>query len=300
MPNRLWSSARSILALVVLAAHTVFWALPLYAVAIVKILIPWKPWRRTCSRALTRLSELWISTNNLALRLLHRTDWDIEGLGGLRMDRSYLVNSNHQSWTDIVVLQRVFNRRIPFLRFFIKQELIWVPILGLAWWALDMPFMKRYPRELLEKQPELRGKDLEATRRSCERLRHAPVSIMNFLEGTRFTAEKHLEQGSPYRNLLRPKAGGIAFVLGAMGEQLPYLLDVTIVYPQGRPTMWDFIGGGVSQVVVRVTQRPIPAEFSRGDYDKDPQFRERFQAWVSELWSDKDALIDQLRLGARA
>ena len=300
MPSRLWLSVRSIVALVLLAAHTVFWAVPLYAVAIAKLVVPWQPWQRACSRVLTRVSELWISTNNLALRLLHRTDWDVEGLAGLRMDRSYLVNSNHQSWTDIVVLQRVFNRRIPFLRFFIKQELIWVPILGLAWWALDMPFMKRYPREVLEKHPELRGKDLEATRRSCQRLRHAPVSIMNFLEGTRFTPEKHRSQGSPYRNLLRPKAGGIGFVLSAMGEQLPYLLDVTIVYPQGRPTMWEFIGGGVSRVVVRVTQRPIPPEFSHGDYANDPQFRDCFQAWVSELWSDKDALIDRLRLGAPA
>jgi 1-acyl-sn-glycerol-3-phosphate acyltransferase len=41
------------------------------------------------------------------------------------------------------VLQRIFHGRIPFLKFFLKQELIWVPVIGLAWWALDFPFMKR-------------------------------------------------------------------------------------------------------------------------------------------------------------
>jgi 1-acyl-sn-glycerol-3-phosphate acyltransferase len=285
---------RGVLAMAILVVHTTFWALPIYVVTLLKLAIPWKPWRKLCSRVMTRLSELWVSTNNVFLRLLLRTTWDIQGLEGLRTDQSYLVNSNHQSWNDIVVLQRVFSGHIPFLRFFIKQELIWVPLFGIVWWALDMPFMKRYPREVLEKHPELRGKDVEATRTSCERLRDFPVSIINFLEGTRFTPEKHRAQASPHRHLLRPRAGGIAFVLGAMGDQLTHLLDVTILYPQGRPTLWEFIGGKVSRIVIRVNQRPIPPEFLQRDYATDVEFRTQFQAWVGELWSEKDALIDQL------
>lgn len=288
------SHLRSAFALLILVVHTTFWAIPIYVVTLLKLIIPWKPWRTFCSRIMTRLSELWVSTNNVFLRLLQRTTWDVQGLEGLRTDQSYLVNSNHQSWTDIVVLQRVFSGHIPFLRFFIKQELIWVPLFGIVWWALDMPFMKRYPREVLEKHPELRGKDVEATRKSCERLQDFPVSIINFLEGTRFTREKHRAQESPYRHLLRPRAGGIAFVLGAMGDRLTHLLDVTIVYPQGRPTLWEFIGGKVSRIVIRVNQRPIPPEFLQRDYATDAEFRAQFQTWVSELWSDKDALIDRL------
>jgi 1-acyl-sn-glycerol-3-phosphate acyltransferase len=285
---------RSTLSLVVLVIHTVLWCIPFYTLTIARIIIPWTPWQRLCQRGLTAVGEAWIDTNTLALAATQRVDWDVGGLDGLQRDRSYLVNSNHQSWIDIVVLQRVFNRRIPFLRFFLKQELIWVPLLGLAWWALDMPFMKRYPREVLEQHPELRGKDLETTRRSCDRLRHAPVAIMNFIEGTRFTPEKHRRQESPFRHLLRPKAGGIAFVLGAMGTQLTSMLDVTIVYPDFRPSLLDFLSGGVRRVVVRVQERPIPAEFSTGDYLDDPQFRQRIQAWVGELWANKDALIDRL------
>jgi 1-acyl-sn-glycerol-3-phosphate acyltransferase len=294
MVHSLRASVRGGLSLLVVGIHTLLWAIPLYTVTIAKVVVPWGPWQRLCGRALTRVAELWIDTNNLALDLIHRIDWDVDGLGELRRNGSYLVNANHQSWTDVVVLQRVFNRRIPFLRFFLKQQLIWMPVLGLAWWALDMPFMKRYPREVLERHPELRGKDLETTRRSCQRLRHAPVTIMNFIEGTRFTPEKHRRQNSPYRNLLRPKAGGMAFVLSAMGAQLPTMLDVTIVYPESRASIWDFLCGRVSRMVVRVKQRPIPAELSSGDYTADPRFRQRFQAWVDEMWSDKDALIDRL------
>ena len=109
---------------------------------------------------------------------------------------------------------------VPFLKFFLKKELIWVPILGIAWWALDFPFMKRYSAAVLKKRPHLRGKDIEITRQACKKFKSLPVSIMNFVEGTRFTREKHDKQKSPFTHLLKPKAGGIGFVLSTMGEQL--------------------------------------------------------------------------------
>src|SRR6185436_13395597 len=106
-------------------------------------------------------------------------------------------------------------------------------LLGLAWWALDFPFMKRYTKQQLAKRPELAGRDIEATRRACAKFMHIPVSIMNFVEGTRFTRAKHDSQESPFQFLLKPKAGGVAFVLDAMGRALQSILDVTIVYPNG-------------------------------------------------------------------
>jgi 1-acyl-sn-glycerol-3-phosphate acyltransferase len=211
----------------------------------------------------------------------------------LRRGGNYLVLCNHQSWVDIPVLQKVFNRRIPFLRFFLKSQLIWVPLLGPAWWALDFPFMKRYSKETLARHPELQGKDREATRRACEKFRQLPVSVMNFVEGTRFTRAKHDAQGSPFRHLLRPKAGGVAFVLDAMGDALHAILDVTLVYPGGTPSMMDLIGGRVREIRVHVRELPIDAAL-RGDYENDAAFRERFQSWVNALWRDKDARITQM------
>lgn len=282
------------LALLLMILNTIFWCVPLYAITLLK-LIPIPLWRRGCTQALIWIAENWIGTNKAIFRLTQRADWEVQGAENLKYDGWYLVNSNHQSWADIFVLQSVFNRRIPFLKFFLKQELIWMPVIGLAWWALDFPFMKRYSKAYLEKYPEKRGKDLETTRKACEKFQFTPVSVMNFLEGTRFTPAKHARQESPFRHLLRPRAGGIAFVLGAMGERIQSMLDVTIVYPEMIPTFWDFLSGRVSKVIVRVEELKIPTEFFHGDYLNDPQFRQRFQQWVNQLWQQKDGVIDQMK-----
>jgi 1-acyl-sn-glycerol-3-phosphate acyltransferase len=195
---------------------------------------------------------------------------------------------------DIVVLQKVFNRRIPLLRFFLKRQLFWVPVLGLAWWALDFPFMARHTREQLARRPELAGRDIAATRRACEKFRAIPVSIMNFVEGTRFTPGKHAAQESPYRRLLRPKAGGVAFVLDAMGDCLDGILDVSIAYPAGRPSMGDLLADRIPEVRVHVCERAIPADLLHGDYQGDPAYRDRFQQWMNGLWTEKDAAMARL------
>jgi len=278
-----------------LIANTVLWCIPFYIVGIGKISVPTGWWRRQCARLLMWFTEGWISCNSFLLDLLHRIQWDVRGTENLCHGHWYLVACNHQTWADIPILQRTFNRRIPCLKFFLKRELIWVPLLGPAWWFLDYPFMKRYSREMLERHPELRGQDFETTRKACERFRHTPVSILNFLEGTRFTSEKHNFQNSPYMKLLRPKTGGMAFTLDAMGDKIRSLLDVTIVYPDGAPTFWDFLAGRLDRVIVHIEEKPIPAELVGGDYLGDAAFRARFQDWVHELWCRKDETIQHLQ-----
>lgn len=172
------------LAMLLLALNILLHVVPLFAFTLVKVIVPVRAVRLACSRVLVVIAESWIGVNNILFGVFTRIRWWVEGLGGLRRDGNYLVLCNHQSWVDIPVLQKVFNRHIPFLRFFLKSQLIWVPLLGPAWWALDFPFMKRYSKETLLRHPELQGKDREATRRACEKFRHMPVSVMNFVEGT--------------------------------------------------------------------------------------------------------------------
>lgn len=271
-------------------AHTT----PLFFVAFFKWLVPVGAFRRFCDGILIGLAESWIARNSGLIALFTPMRIEVEGLEGLQRDGHYLVLANHQSWVDIPVLQHVFNRRIPFLRFFLKSQLIWVPVLGLAWWALDFPFMKRYTKSELARRPDLAGKDMEATRKACEKFRGLPVSIMNFVEGTRLTPEKHKRQSSPYAHLLKPKAGGVAFVFGAMGEALQGVVDVSVAYPGGKPTMMDLMAGRIGLVRVSVRQRPIPAEFLAGDYESDRAFRARFQQWMNVVWHDKDTEMKRL------
>jgi 1-acyl-sn-glycerol-3-phosphate acyltransferase len=285
------------LALLLVAFNVLVHASVLLALALIKALLPIARFRIWISRALVVIAEQWIAVNGMLFALFTRTRWIVAGLDAAQVNRRgwYLVLSNHQSWVDIPVLQKTFNRRIPFLKFFLKQQLKWVPVLGLAWWALDFPFMQRYSKETLQQHPEWRGKDKQATRKACERFRRLPVSVMNFVEGTRFTAVKHAKQESPYANLLRPRAGGVAFVLETMGDMLQSVIDVTIVYPHGQPTLIDLLADRITEIRVHVRQLPIPQEFAGGDYENDAQYRARFQQWISGIWNDKDAQITQMR-----
>ena len=288
----LWLRIALVLLLIVL--NTLVHALPLLAVGVVKAVLPLDAVRRACNPVLTGLAENWIAVNTAMIGAFTRTRFAVEGLDGLQRDGHYLVLANHQSWVDIVVLQKLFNRKIPLLRFFLKRQLFWVPVLGLAWWALDFPFMGRYTRKQIARNPELGRRDMEATRRACAKFRDIPVSVMNFVEGTRFTPEKHAGQVSPYRHLLKPKSGGVAFVLEAMGEGLHAILDVTIAYPGGRPSMIELMADRVPEVRVKVRQRPIPPELVAGNYQEDRAFRARFQQWMNAVWQEKDADLARL------
>jgi 1-acyl-sn-glycerol-3-phosphate acyltransferase len=292
--QRSGSTAKGAITILLMALNVIGWCLVLFTVALFKLLVPIPAWRKWTSRAMTGLAEGWIGTNNAIFRMMGAMPLDTRGLEGLSIRDWYLVVSNHRSWVDILVLQAVFNRRIPFLKFFLKQQLIWVPFLGVAWWALDFPFMRRHSSAYLAKHPEHRGKDLEATRRACEKFRLIPTSVMNFVEGTRYTPQKHAGTKSPYRHLLPPRAGGVSFVLSAMGGMLHSMLDVTIAYTTGTPSLWDLCCGRVGTVIVDVRRRPIDAWMAAGDYMNDPAFRERFQAWLGGIWADKDEMLDRL------
>lgn len=289
----LWLRVASLFLLIVL--NTLVHALPLLLVALFKALLPFERLRHASNRVLTDLAERWIAVNSGMIDRFTRTRFQVELPASLLPEGHYLVLANHQSWVDIVVLQKIFNRRVPFMRFFLKRQLFWVPVLGLAWWALDFPFMGRYSRKEIAKNPELGRRDMEVTRRACEKFRSIPVSVMNFVEGTRFTSEKHAGQQSPYRHLLKPKSGGVAFVIDAMGDTLRAVLDVTIVYPGGRPTMVDLLGGRIPEVRVSVRERAIPEELIGGSYQEDRAYRARFQQWMNGLWDAKDTEIERLK-----
>ena len=280
---------------ITLMALNVLFCVPiLMAVAFARLLVPVPAWRAWTARCMAAIAEAWISGNCAILSLMGTLQLDVEGETNLKPRDWYLVVSNHQSWVDILVLQKVFNKRIPLLKFFLKQQLIWVPLLGLAWWALEFPFMRRHSSAYLAAHPEARGLDLAATRKACERFAAMPTSVMNFVEGTRFTQAKRIALKSPYRHLLPPRAGGVAFVLAAMGGLLQSMIDVTIAYCDTSPTLWDLCCGRLGPVRIVVERRPIEPWTTAGDYTEDEAFRRRFQAWLSGIWTDKDRKLDQI------
>jgi 1-acyl-sn-glycerol-3-phosphate acyltransferase len=274
--------------------NILFWVPILLLAATVKLLLPFGRVRLLIDPLLLQIAEAWIAGNSAWMRLTQPLQWQVTGIQGLNPRQWYLVICNHQSWVDILVLQHVLNRRIPLLKFFLKKQLIWVPIMGLAWWALEFPFMRRHSEAFLQKHPEERGKDAATTRAACEKYALVPTSVMNFVDGTRFTRAKQQRQQSPYRHLLKPKAGGISLALDAMGEKFGAVLDVTIAYPDGTPNFWQFLQGRVPRVIVQARTLAVPRLAGPAAGDASQAWRELSQAWVNQLWAEKDALLARL------
>jgi len=287
------STLRGIIVSILMLFNLLMWVALLVPFMIIKISIPFRTVRKPVDFILNLLCTQWASCNRMYLQLVNNIKWDIQGDRTLKKNDWYLVLSNHQSWADIIILQFVLNNRIPYFRFFLKKELVWIPLFNLVWYALDYPYMKRYSKAFLKKHPHLKGKDIETTKKSCERFRDTPVSIMNFVEGTRFTKKKHKKQHSPYQYLLNPKAGGVAFVLSAMGEQLSSILDATIYYDPKIAGFWDFLCGRINEVKVRIEHLPITQDL-KGDYFEDEEFKKRFQQRINELWAKKDQTLKLL------
>ena len=281
------------LSLILYVLNTILWVLPILLFSLLKAIFPFSGAQKLLSYLLDAMASNWIAFNTIIQKLFTKLDIKTEGLNGLSKQDWYLVLANHQSWVDILVLQRVLHGKVPFLKFFLKMELIYIPILGLAWWALDFPFMKRYSQEFLRKNPHLRGKDLETTRKACGKFKYKPVSVMSFIEGTRITPEKYAKQKSPFKHLLKPKAGGIAFVLDAMGEHLTTIIDVTIYYPDGVPSMGDFLCGRANNAYVEIVTTDIKSELS-GDYFNDRNYKIYFQKWLTNYWHEKDARLEKI------
>lgn len=260
--------------------------------SLLKLCVPSGAARTLADRCLNALADAWVGNNQRWMSAIETPRWQVSGIDGLNPRGWYLVSSNHQSWADILILQGVFRGRIPFLKFFLKKELIYVPVIGLAWWALDFPFMRRGGRNLAAA-----AADMATARKSCEKFRKIPTSVINFLEGTRFTPAKHAQQKSPFRHLLKPKSGGASIALGTMGELYEAMLDVTIVYPDGVPNFIDLMSGHIGRVIVECRALPIPTEFVGEKAAADPHYRAHIQAWLNERWAEKDARIEALLKG---
>jgi 1-acyl-sn-glycerol-3-phosphate acyltransferase len=282
-----------------LILNLILWGTLIFAGGLVKLLTFGRA-RHRVILFLAWMAERWVQINDAVFDLFVTTRWHIEGFEGFRRDGHYLLISNHVSWVDIFAVLRATRGRAPFIRFFLKHVLIWFPLAGQACWALEFPFMRRHSPEYLKKHPEMRGRDLETTREACRRYQHIPVSIFNFVEGTRFTREKHEDQQSPYRHLLRPRIGGIGFVLASLGEQLDAMLDITIIYPHRDVTIWDFARNRIPWITLQARRIEIPPEFLSAAITEPGEAREAFKVWMERIWREKDEQIQQVVLESRA
>ncbi|WP_423187784.1 acyltransferase [Alishewanella sp. d11] len=275
------------------ALNLAFWGLLVTPLGILKLLLPFAAVHRLIALICRRCYRGWTAVNTFLINLFNDVDWQISGTKTLDKDSWYLLIANHKSWVDIPVVSALAYPLIPEPKFFLKDQLKWIPFLGTGCWALDMPYMKRYSAATLAKKPHLKGKDIETTRKSCEKFRHTPTTIINFVEGSRCTKAKQQQRHSPFTHLLPPKAGGIAFTLASMGEQFNAILDITLIYPENQGHIaLDMLMGRLTKVVIHAEVLAVNEQVI-GDYFNDAVFRERFQQWLNQRWQLKDAYISQ-------
>ncbi|WP_166171138.1 acyltransferase [Acinetobacter sp. SA01] len=285
----------------VITGSTFFHGPPVLALGLTKLIKK----SRKVDETNIQITNSWLSVNNWLIdHVLPNLKWDITIEKGLElsMQGRYLMTCNHQSWVDTTVNQYFGLTRMPLTRFFTKWELIFIPFVGQAFKILGFPMMKRHSKEQIAKNPELKTRDMEESRKACEQLLSQPFTLLNYLEGTRFTLEKHAQQQSPYKHLLKPKAGGLALALNILGDKIDALVDMTIVYPDGVPGYGDFWLGEVNRIAVNLRKIEIPDWVLGGNYEDDAEYRERFQQWVHALWTEKDQLIERMQqeLAAKA
>ena len=259
-----------------------------------RAIFPFKSLKIKLAKISNSIGEYTVYGLKIIMKIMHRDSMQVFDNNKFDKNAWYMAISNHQSWADIFILLVAAHKRIPLLKFFMKKELAWIPFIFLANKTLNMPFVNRHSKKELEKNPNLRNKDYENTLKACKRFLRSPSTIFSYAEGTRNDAAKHKAQNSPYKNLLKPRIGGIATALSAM-PNINILVDYSVVYKSEKRGAWSFLKGDMKDVKVLVRKYDIPENLKNKNYSTDAEYRENFKNWIEAIWIEKDQEIERLK-----
>jgi 1-acyl-sn-glycerol-3-phosphate acyltransferase len=259
-----------------------------------RAVFPFKSLKIKLAKISNSIGEYTVYGLKIIMKIMHRDSMQVFDNNEFDKNAWYMAISNHQSWADIFILLVAAHKRIPLLKFFMKKELAWIPFIFLANKTLNMPFVNRHSKKELEKNPNLRNKDYENTLKACKRFLRSPSTIFSYAEGTRNDAAKHKAQNSPYKNLLKPRIGGIATALSAM-PNINTLVDYSVVYKSEKRGAWSFLKGDMKDVKVLVRKYDIPENLKNKNYSTDAEYRENFKNWIEAIWIEKDQEIERLK-----
>ena len=256
-------------------------------------LIPLQSIKKNIGKLSNEIGSLIVATLKLSIQVIHKPKWEFELPENLGTSNWYLGMSNHLSWGDIFILLFAGHRKVPLLKFFMKDELKWIPILYLVHKTVDMPFLKRHSMKSVKKNPELRKLDMIAAQKAAKRFARNPSVAFSFAEGTRYTPKKHATQSSPYFQLLKPKIGALNIALSGMPE-VSHLLDFTIIYKTNKTSAWNFACGDMNDVKVIAKAYELPKEIL-ARLPSDTEYKNFFQSYVNKIWEEKSRLIESTK-----
>lgn len=262
-------------ALAAITLNLAFWCVPLLVLVVVRgIAPPARGWTQATGEAIYRHA---VAFDDWWLRRVSRAVWHCPDPPPAR-DAPCIVIANHRSWADVFLIQSAVARHGPIVKFLCKRELAWIPVLGLIFLAFDFPVVRRRGSRGLP-EAESRAADRRRVREACETLRTRPAAMLTFVEGTRFTPEKHARVASPYRCLLPPKTGGFEAIVESLRGVEARVLDLTILY-SGTSAFWTFLGGAAGETEVRAESFALREVLAAGPRD-----------WLAGRWRGKDEAL---------
>jgi 1-acyl-sn-glycerol-3-phosphate acyltransferase len=244
-----------------------FWMFPLIGIAVIRALIGgFEPLHNACSTLIELCYKTAAAINSAWM--IHVVGVTFNVNGTLPDHPTQVIVVNHQTWFDIPILQHVVTGQGPILKFLIKRQLVWVPIVGWICYALNFPRLNRGGGESAKRQ------DFKAIKSASSEMLKERGALLIFAEGTRITEAKHRNQNSPYKNLLNPRPGGLKIALETMPIDAP-VVDITINYNGGETNFWKCLHGANRNIAIYIEPH------NAADI-VDPR------EWLHECWKQKD------------
>ena len=228
----------------------------------------------------------------VTLGLIHRPKWEVDYPANISTKSWYIGMSNHMSWADIFVLLFIGNYKLPLLKFFMKKELKWIPIIYLVHKTIDMPFLNRHKQGEVHSDPNLKARNFENARDAAKKFTRYPTTAFSFVEGTRFTETKKKIQLSPYDDLLKPKIGALVTALSGM-PMVEDLIDFTIIYKTSKRSAWNFACGEMREAKIIIRSYKIPEFIRESDDVASVKHRNQFRLFINNIWLEKQKLIKE-------
>jgi 1-acyl-sn-glycerol-3-phosphate acyltransferase len=241
----------------------------LLPVSVIRWLIPLPAVSRWCFFIVDHVYRLAVKVDSFWMMKVVGIELIIKGKANT--DRAPVVICNHQSWFDIALVQEVITGNGPIIKFLVKREIAWVPIIGWICLALNFPRLRR------SKKDGARVSDFSIIQKATKTHGDETGALLIFPEGTRFSELKKSKQKSPYQHLLKPKTGGLNVITQHAGADTS-LIDVTIDYHQKDIWIWDCLHGDPSKITITLDHYKL-AEI------------DDIETWLNNRWLAKDKIL---------
>ncbi len=262
----------SVLSALWVALNLVTGLIILLIILLVAWVVPSKTVTAISQRLTAKLYRCAVRVNSFWMKKV--VGIEVEVKGELNAHPNPVVICNHQTWFDIPLVQEVITANGPMIKFLVKRELTWVPIIGWICLALDFP---RLQRNGTKNKNGRSSDDLRLIQKASQNHSDVSGALLLFPEGTRFTNDKQTQQGSPYQHLLKPRSGGIKMIKRHVSADTP-IVDITINYHQENVNIWRCLHGDPKKVTITIEHHL----FSEVD---------DVNQWLNDQWFAKDALL---------